>query len=170
MSTKTKVAGSYLLHPIVLLSLFLWIINDHMLKAVWPGIVTGKLSDVVSLIVFPLLLLALVERLWWRIRKQALSPRRVRRTLHVAVFATGFVMATINSVDAAANAYRWGLGTVQWPIRGLVALSRGAELPSIAPVQLWMDLSDLVTLPALVVPVLLLSYLFSPIESRSVGR
>ena len=38
---------------IAVLSLFL---NDHVFKYAWPGVVTGKLSDVAGMIFFPLLL------------------------------------------------------------------------------------------------------------------
>jgi len=45
-----------LTHPIALGALALWIANDQVLKAAWPGIVTGKLSDVAGMIVAPLAL------------------------------------------------------------------------------------------------------------------
>ena len=64
------------------------------------------------------------------------------------IIATGLVMATINTVDVAANAYRWGLGAAQWPWRALRAWS----LVSIHPVRLTEDPTDLLTLPALAVP------------------
>jgi len=40
--------------PLFLTGLVLLIINDHLLKASYPGIVTGKLSDIAGLFVFPL--------------------------------------------------------------------------------------------------------------------
>lgn len=145
-------SGAYLLHPVVLVALFTWAVNDHVLKAAWPGFVTGKLSDVASLIVFPLLALAAFELAWPLVRDQPVSPRTHRRALLVALLATGTVMATINCLEPAAYLYEWGLGAVQWPFRALAAALRGAALPEVTAVRLWMDPGDLLTLPALVVP------------------
>jgi hypothetical protein len=60
-------------------------------------------------------------------------------------------MATINTLAIAADAYRVGVGTLQWPVRQLVAATRG-EIAAWRPVRLWMDPTDLLTLPSLVVP------------------
>jgi hypothetical protein len=32
--------------PVFAVSILLLIVNDHVLKAAWPGLVTGKLSDI----------------------------------------------------------------------------------------------------------------------------
>jgi len=57
-----------LAHPLVLALLGLWAVNDQLLKELAPGPVTGKLSDIAGLVVFPLL----VGTLWpgphpWRL-------------------------------------------------------------------------------------------------------
>src|SRR5687768_10817176 len=75
-----------------------------------------------------------------------------RRVVFACVVATGVVMATIYLFDSAAWLYRYGLGTVQWPLRAVMT----GELPAIRPAQLTMDPTDLLALPALVVPWLLL--------------
>ena len=67
------------------------------------------------------------------------------------IAAAGAVMATINTIDLAADAYRWGLGAAQWPFRALLA----GEWVALVPVRLWMDPSDLATLPALAAPLAL---------------
>ncbi len=140
--------GAVLLHPLVLGSLVLWFANDHVFKPFHPCWLTGKLSDVTSLIVFPLLALAVVEM-------HGVSSRRARTCwLLVCVSATGLVMATINLFEPAAFAYRWGLGTAQWPLRATRVLF-GDALPAVQPVQLTMDAGDLMTLPALLVPLFL---------------
>jgi hypothetical protein len=105
---------------------------------------TGKLSDIASLVVFPLVPYAAIDL--WRARR-GLSPPSLT-TLAFWIAATGLVMATINTIGVAADAYRWGLGAAQWPIRGLQSWS----LLPIHPVRLTEDPTDLVTLPALVVP------------------
>ncbi|GAB1819998.1 hypothetical protein [Herbidospora sp. RD11066] len=43
-------------HPLTVLALVVLVVNDHVLKAAFPGFVTGKLSDMAGLILFPPLL------------------------------------------------------------------------------------------------------------------
>lgn len=142
MSSRIDRTGrAALLHPVTLAALVVWIANDHWGKRVHGGFVTGKLSDVACLIVVPVLALAVVE-LWrpagWRVRA-------------ACVAVTGLVMIAINLFDSAAWLYRYGLGVVQWPLRVVMT----GELPAIRPVQLTMDPTDLATLPALLVPAVL---------------
>ena len=136
--------AGYLLHPLVLAALVLWIVNDHVLKASCPSWWTGKLSDVASLAVFPLVPYATLDLMRAR---RGLSPPSIA-TLALWIIATGLVMATINTIEITADAYRWGLGTVQWPFRAL----RSWSLVPIEPVRLTEDPTDLLTLPALIVP------------------
>lgn len=136
--------ASYLLHPLVLVGLALWIVNDHLLKGACPGWWTGKLSDVASLAVFPLVPYAATDL--WRARRGLPPPSP--STLVFWIAATGLVMATINTLHVAADAYRWGLGAAQWPLRALHARS----LVHVQPVRLTEDPTDLLALPALLVP------------------
>nr|WP_157554078.1 hypothetical protein [Herbidospora sakaeratensis] len=48
--------------PLTVLALVVLVVNDHVLKHAWPGFVTGKLSDVAGLILFPALLDLVVGR------------------------------------------------------------------------------------------------------------
>jgi hypothetical protein len=137
-----RIGRAALMHPIALGALATWIVNDHYAKAAHGGVVTGKLSDVACLIVVPLIAIALWEL--WR-------PAS-RRVAIACIVATGVVMFSINLFDPAAWLYRHGLGTVQWPLRVVMT----GELPAIRPAQLTMDPTDLLTLPALLVPALLL--------------
>lgn len=149
MSSRIERSGrAALLHPVTLVALAVWIGNDHHGKRFHGGVVTGKLSDVACLIVVPALAIALVEL--WRP-----AGARVRAA---CVAATGLVMISINTLDAAAWLYRWGLGTVQWPLRVVLT----GELPAIQPVQLTMDPTDLLTLPALLVPAVLVGLVALP--------
>lgn len=147
-----------LLHPVIVGALILWLVNDHLLKGMYPGWLTGKLSDVVSLMVFPLLPIAALD-LWQRrnARADAVRTESARRWLrgwsHSWIAATGLVMATINTLDSAALCYRWGLAAVQWPVRVVLECGLyGHGLPALVRVRLTMDPSDLLTLPALAVP------------------
>ncbi len=45
-----------LLHPVSLASMALLGLNDHVLKGLFPGLITGKLSDFAGLVFFPLVL------------------------------------------------------------------------------------------------------------------
>ncbi len=138
-------AGGLMLHPIALSAVAALWVNDHHLKQACPGVLTGKLSDVAGMVVFPLFLTGVLEVL------ALLVGRRVRigpRGMTVAAVATGVAFATIQLSTTGAAAYRWAFG-VRWLVEGWVV--RGAsELPR---VQHTMDPTDLVALPGLVVPV-----------------
>jgi hypothetical protein len=136
--------ADYLLRPVVLAGLMLWIVNDHVLKATFASWWTGKLSDIASLVVFPLVPYAAIDL--WRARRNLPPPPMA--TLVFWIVATGFVMVTIKTIGVAADAYRWGLGAAQWPFR---ALHAGSLVP-LQPVRLAEDPTDLLTLPALIVP------------------
>ena len=129
-------------------ALALWALNDHVLKATFSSGWTGKLSDMASLIVFPLLPVAALSLAR---RARGAEPPGNGHLLFWVV-ATGTVMATINTLDAAAWTYRHGLALAQWPALALVALARDETLPGMHTVHLTMDPTDLLTLPALLLP------------------
>ncbi|WP_066367752.1 hypothetical protein [Herbidospora mongoliensis] len=54
--------ASWIGHPLTVLALVVLVLNDHLLKYTWPGIVTGKLSDVAGLILLPPLLGLVIGR------------------------------------------------------------------------------------------------------------
>ncbi len=86
---------AWLAHPVSIGALVLLVVNDHVLKTVWPGFVTGKLSDLAGMVMFPPLLataLALV------------APRLPSRGLALGtVIATGTVFTTIKSSGYAVS-------------------------------------------------------------------
>lgn len=124
------------------------IVNDQLLKAVWPGVVTGKLSDVAGLVVAPLVLQALWEIGQW-IAGRWHSP--TRSVLVVAIIAIGLGFAAVQVWDPASNAYGWALGAAQWPFRAFAAVLVGNPPSSIGPVVVTADAEDLLALPALAV-------------------
>lgn len=93
-----------LLHPAWLASLVVLALNDHLLKGsgLLPGVLTGKLSDVVGLVVAPLLLAAL------------LRVRSVRAWVacHVAV---GAVFSAIQLSAVAADGWSALMGCFGFP-------------------------------------------------------
>jgi len=144
MPGEPRQPGWLALHPIVVAALVVWLVNDHVLKGTVAGPLPGKLSDIASLVAFPVLPYSLTELLLAR------WGRRVG--LGHLVFwaaAAAFVMAAINLWPAAADAYRLGLGALQAPFRALAG--GGLEL---RPVGLTIDATDLWTLPAAAVPCL----------------
>jgi hypothetical protein len=136
--------GDGLRHPVALASLALLVVNDHFLKTAWPGLVTGKLSDVAGLVFFPLFLQGLWE-LGARLRGRAVGPSR--RVLCVAAGLTGVVFALVKLTAVGGEVYRVGLGLLQWPVRALA--SGGGP----ARVTLVRDATDLWALPALLLSV-----------------
>jgi hypothetical protein len=130
------------LHPLALGALALLIVNDHVLKAAYPGWCTGKLSDVAGLAVFPLLVAAGGQLL-------GLWPGGVRTVIAIAV-ATGIAFAAFKLSAPAGEVYRVGLAALQWPARGIAALLHGDALPALGRARLTPDPTDLLALPALV--------------------
>lgn len=78
-------------HPVTLLCIAGWLINDHVLKQAYGNAVTGKLSDIFGLAVFPLIVAALL-------------PNRVPHRIRWALIATAVFFTAINVVPAASRA------------------------------------------------------------------
>jgi hypothetical protein len=95
---------SGLLHPLALAAIALLLVNDHVLKARYPGWLTGKLSDVAGLVFFPLLLRALIAPIV-RIDRG--------RLLIACVAMTAAVFAAIKLEATATAACEQLLGAVQ---------------------------------------------------------
>ena len=126
--------GRGLLHPGPVIAIALLVLNDHVLKAAFPGFITGKLSDVAGLAFFPLFLQALAELCG--------APVSRRRTLAAACAATAIVFAAVKGVPLAHDAYELGLAWLQAPFRGLVGATPAER------VALQMDPTDLLAIPA----------------------
>jgi hypothetical protein len=135
--TTPPVSGSSLAHPVSLTAIGLLVVNDQILKPAWPGLITGKLSDVAGLVFFPLLVIAAVE---------LVAGRRIRSVAVIAIISTAVCFSLIQLWGPAADFYRHGLGYLQFPFRRLLS---GAATP--VPVSHTADLTDLLALPALFV-------------------
>lgn len=149
MTRRGVIAGAGLLHPLPLMAVGVLLLNDHVLKRAMPGAFTGKLSDVAGLLFFPLFLQAL-----WEVAQRArgVEARPSLRALGFATFATAVVFSAIQLSPLAGDAYRVGLGALQWAPRALTAALSGEGMPRVAPVALTPDVTDLLALPALLVP------------------
>ena len=60
MSMKSPLRGEELLAPPILLAILVTAVNDHLLKAAFPGFVTGKISDFSGLFFFPFLVTSIL--------------------------------------------------------------------------------------------------------------
>ncbi|MEW9527745.1 hypothetical protein [Microbispora sp. NPDC049125] len=89
----SRSALAWIGHPLTLAAVVLLLLNDHLFKPLWPGPVTGKLSDVAGLIVAPPLLNLVVRR-----------PR-------VSVLLTGaaFTLVKTTTIGAALATEVWTL-------------------------------------------------------------
>jgi len=111
---------AWLLHPVTVVALAVLVVNDHVLKARYPGLVTGKLSDVAGLILTPPLLAAAVGVF-----------AGVPRAKAIALAATGVGFAAVKAFPAVAL-----IASAVWS---------AASGPSV----ILADPSDLIALPAL---------------------
>jgi hypothetical protein len=75
--------------------------------------------------------------------------------LVAAACLTGLTYVGMLLVPAVADAYSWLFGMLQWPFRIARAVIVGAALPNPVRVFFAADPTDMLTLPALVVPLAL---------------
>lgn len=132
--------------PVTLATLLVLALNDQVLKAAWPGSLTGILSDVAGLVVAPLALQAAWEVLAW-LRGTWHGPRQPVLAAAIVVVALAFI--SVQVWPPATDAYRVGLGLAQWPFRAAIALIGGVPLPDPSPVVAVGDAGDLLALPAI---------------------
>lgn len=121
--------GAALLNPIAVLATALLVVNDHLLKAHWPGFVTGKLSDVAGMIVAPLVILAIMEALWppvasafARDEPDARAPRMMPWLVAMVVAVAFAAMKTWAPMTAV---YEHAASLARLPLRAAVALIHG---------------------------------------------
>ncbi|WP_344925667.1 hypothetical protein, partial [Streptosporangium carneum] len=100
-------------HPVTVIAVFVLLVNDHVLKGLWPGPVTGKLSDVAGLFVAPPLL-ALV---------------RVPPLAATVATGVGFALVKSTEAGAALASHAWSL--LAGPSRVLADPSDLAALPAL---------------------------------------
>ncbi|MFG1887320.1 hypothetical protein ACGFIR_05540 [Micromonospora sp. NPDC049051] len=98
---------AWLGHPATVTALVLLVVNDHLLKPAFPGLVTGKLSDVAGLLVAPTLVAVLLTLLAPRL------PARVAAGLGLGLVAAGFTAVKSSGYAAAGASALWS--TVSGP-------------------------------------------------------
>ncbi|MFF3670886.1 hypothetical protein [Microtetraspora malaysiensis] len=83
-------ALAWLGHPVTVLALAMLLLNDHVPKGLWPGPVTGKLSDVAGLVVAP-----------------PLAALLLRCPAPAAIALTGTLFTLVKTTAAGAEAASW---------------------------------------------------------------
>jgi hypothetical protein len=112
-----RVEMRVLLHPVALFATATLILNDHVLKARYPGWVTGKLSDFAGMVVAPLVLVAIADAL----APAALVKRRgyERASAWVCVALVGCAFAAVKTWAPATRLYEAAFGLL-WGRAALV--------------------------------------------------
>ncbi|MFE4500273.1 hypothetical protein ACFRFQ_10450 [Rhodococcus sp. NPDC056743] len=134
--------GDLLLSPWALVSVATVLINDHVLKDAFGNTLTGKLSDIAGVFLFPLLLLSVLEVL----RRSLVG----RAAIAWSIAVTGIGFAAVKLVAPVGDAYEWVIGFLRWAAGGL----RG----DILPILVFRDPSDLWVLPILFASYLVITH------------
>ena len=123
--TTRRLALRSLASPWSVGAILVLMLNDHILKASWPGWFTGKLSDFAGMVFFPLLVAAVVSRR---------RPEVTVWPLWTGVILTGALFSAINVSPRAVTA-------IESAMAGLGV-----------PWQVTADPTDLMALPMLAAP------------------
>jgi hypothetical protein len=84
------------MHPLTLALVVVLVVNDWVLKARWPGAVTGKLSDIAGLGFAPVVLTSAIDLVRHAVGKwTTLDPSLTPRRLALACIATAIGFASI---------------------------------------------------------------------------
>jgi hypothetical protein len=131
-------------HPVTLASLAVLLVNDHVLKAAFPGPITGKLSDFAGLAFIPV------------VAAFAVRGRGVR-AVAIAALVVCSAFAAVKTSQAACDVYAQAVGTARWILAAPAQIMRGeALLPPSAGVVM-RDPTDLLALPFGLIGVILTS-------------
>ncbi|MDH2425639.1 hypothetical protein [Sphaerisporangium sp. TRM90804] len=117
-------ALAWLSHPATVTAVMVLLLNDHFLKHLWPGVVTGKLSDVAGMLVAPPLL-ALPVSVFGFARRQPCADRLAVASLLLT--GSGFALVKATPAGASLASQVWstvaGPSVVLADVSDLVALA-----------------------------------------------
>lgn len=110
----------YFVHPIPLFAVLVLAVNDHILKAAYPSFVTGKLSDLAGVFVFPIFLCAL-----WNLCLNLVSMARASGQFHwialrqaaIAIVLTDLIFASVKLMPEVTSFYVHLLAKIGFPSR-----------------------------------------------------
>jgi hypothetical protein len=139
-----RARGPILLAPDAVAALAVLVLNDRFLKGRGPGWITGKLSDLAGIYLFPLVLVAVLEVASRALRRPA-PPRRT--SVAAAALATALVFGAIKVSAPAGDLFQVTFGWLRWPLSATESWVDGDGFSARAHVELVRDPTDLVTLP-----------------------
>jgi hypothetical protein len=114
---------AWISHPLSVTGLAVLLINDHVLKDAWPGVITGKLSDFAGMLMFPPVLAVVLAMFLPKVSARLIAGS--------AVIATGVCFAALKVSPVVAE-----------------LASRAWSVPN-GPSAVLADSTDLVALPTL---------------------
>jgi len=132
-------------HPIAVLALVLWILNDQLLKGMCPSWLTGKLSDVAGMIVTPILVAVVVERIAPRSVRS--SKRFVTTTAWLSALVVGITFAATKTWTPANDAYVAIATALRIPLHALAMHFHPSVSSWREQVVLVKDPTDLLAIP-----------------------
>ncbi|MGC0362155.1 hypothetical protein ABH922_000139 [Rhodococcus sp. 27YEA15] len=148
--------GDLLLSPWALASVGVLLLNDHVLKGVYGNVLTGKLSDVAGVFVFPFLMLSILE----------ISTRSIvgRAAIVWSIAVTGAGFAAVKLVPVVGDAYEYAIGVLRYVLAGFSG--------DLTPILVYRDVTDLWVLPVLAGSALVISRrrFRAPVSAPETGR
>ncbi len=154
-ATRHRTPGDLFLHPLPIAAATTLAINDAALKATWPGAITGKLSDIAGLFVFPIILVCLTELL----RRATRRPWQISDVgIVAACVVTGVTFTVVKTVEWASTAYATSVGALRWPLRATDQLISGNLIPAVVPIDVVRDPTDILAVVAVVAAGLWMHY------------
>jgi hypothetical protein len=139
---RRRTPGDLLVRPIAVVALMTLIVNDHIIKQRWPGLLSGKLSDIAGLVFLPLLIVSVCEVTRAAVGRPWQMGKRGVVAVAVAV-VIGFAATKLSTAVAAS--YGDMLGWLRWPLIGhwsQVAISQDPTDVICAPAAIlaWIEL------------------------------
>src|SRR5690606_34330184 len=113
--SRRPLMAEAMLSPVIVGAVIALVANDHLLKHRWPGVATGKLSDIAGLIVLPVLLIGLLEGV--RLALGTQDPAGTERDLALAAALSAAGFCAVKTSTWMAAAYSDALGWLWWPLR-----------------------------------------------------
>lgn len=157
--TPRRAPGDLFLHPLPIVAAATVAINDAVLKTTWPGTITGKLSDVAGLFIFPIILVCVTEL----VRRAVHRPWSISDAgIVAACVLTGVTFAVVKSVEWASTTYGTSIGVLRWPLHAVDALIAGNPVPAVVPIEVVRDPTDIVAVTAVIAAGLWMHYKTAP--------
>ncbi len=158
---RERIPGDLMIHPVCVVAIVVLIVNDHILKSLQPGFVTGKLSDVSGVLLLPVLATSTAEVLAWLLGRWHLARRPVFWACCASV-AIGFTAA--KGLTPVGSAYGDVLGVVRWTVLAPVRFAESLPLGQPQGVAVAHDPTDIAVVPMAIIGWLAVCRLTSPAD------